>query len=126
MFHCCTRVEYSKHKFLASIAYVFKTYLFSPTDVLKHLLDGILGSSIDISYISSGVRLVNGEVLWVSVDNTRTAEDHVVDSMLLHHLHCFVDAVRVWSLAELLKMDRICVKNNRSCMYGHDNKRAVS
>lgn len=54
--------------------------------VLDDLLNEILGLAIGVGAAPGGVLLVDGEVLRVSVDRGRAAEDQIVHSVSLHHL----------------------------------------
>ena len=62
------------------------TNLLSSRDVFEHLLDGIFGSSVNIRHIPCWMVFIDWQVLWVSVDDARTAEHHIVDPVLFHDL----------------------------------------
>lgn len=66
--------------------FIFLPYLLGFTVVLDHFLDEILGLAVRVGAAPDGVLLVDGEVLGVSVDGGRAAEDQIVHSVSLHHL----------------------------------------
>lgn len=64
----------------------FLPYLLSFTVVPDNLLNEILGLAVRVGAAPDRVLFIDGQVLRVSVDCGRAAEDQIVHSVSLHHL----------------------------------------